>query len=245
MLPSDPDGAMKKYERCAALQPEDYEHKMNVAIAMERTGRKNEADGVLDQLAPTVTKDTSAQIRIAMERADIYWAIGEPQKAEGHLKHVLELEPPPDMDRTAHVKLAAIAAGGEMGNAIWSWFGTGGADVKLLVLREALAKTPSADATYLIGRKLALGNQPILAVRYLTQALAGKPPLPPSIQKEAWRLKLEARFESGECNWLREEAKVIPDFGTVFRRRANEWLDRCAFEEKAFGGALVPADALR
>ncbi len=244
MLPSDPEGALKKYERCAALQPDDYDHKLNEATALERAGRKDEAARVLEGLAPSVEQDASAAIRVAMERADLYQAMHDSAKAEAQLKHVLELEPPPDMDRTAHVKLAAIQTGGDVGTAIWSWFGAGSNDVKLLVLREALAKSPGqAEASYLIGRKLALGNQPVLAVKYLSQALNGK--LPPAIVKEALRLKLEARFMSGDCAGLREEAKTLPDYGTVFRRRADEWLDRCAFEEKTFGGALVPEDALR
>jgi len=243
MLPSDPEGAFRKYERCAALQPDDFEHKLNEATALEKAGRKDEAARVLEALATAVEKDASAAIRVAMDRADLYQAMHDSAKAQAQLERVLELEPAPDMDRTAHVKLAALSVGGDVGQAIWSWFGAGGNDVKLLVLREALAKSPGqAEASYLIGRKLALGNQPLLAVKYLSQALSGK--LPASIQKEALRLKLEARFMSGDCAGLREEAKTLPDFGTVFRRRADEWLDRCAFEEKTFGGALVPEDAL-
>ena len=149
------------------------------------------------------------------------------------------------MDRTAHVKLAALQSP-DVGRAIWQYFGPGGDDVKLLVLREAIAKAPGqAEAAYLVGRKLSShGDQPFLAVKYLSQALDGKN-LAPSIRREALRLKLESRFLSGDCAGLREEAKALPDYGTVFKRRTDEWLERCAFEEKMFGKAMVPAEALR
>jgi len=114
------------------------------------------------------------------------------------------------MDRTAHVKLAALAAP-EIGRAIWQYFGPGSDDVKLLVLRESLAKAPGqAEAAYLIGRKLTThGDQPLLAVKYLSQALSSGA-LPPSIAKEALRLKLESRFLSGDCAGCAKRRRRFP-----------------------------------
>lgn len=243
MLPSDPEGALAKYQRAALLQPQDFRHQTAQAAALQRSGRRGEAAELLAALAPTLVKDPSAAMEVAMTRADLAWAMQKPAEAEAQLKAVLELEPSPAMDRTAHVKLAAIASP-EVGPAIWEYFRPGGDDVKLLTLREALTKAPGQpEATYLIGRKLELGDQPMLAVKYLSQALSGT--LAPSIAREATRLKVEARFLSGDCAGLREEEKKLPDWGTVFRRRLDEWLARCDFEEKTFGKLIVPEDALR
>lgn len=245
MLPSDPDGAIEKLQRVAQLQPNDYRHQMAIAAALEHAGQKQAAADQLLNLAPTLEKDHAAAIEVAMSRADLAWALGKPEETKRLLEQVLSLEPSPTMDRTAHVKLAALASK-EVGGAIWQYFGPGGDDVKLLVLREALAKVPGqAEAAYLVGRKLSShGDQPFLAVKYLSQCLNGSS-LAPSIRREALRLKLESRFLSGDCAGLREEAKTLPDYGTVFKRRTDEWLERCAFEEKTFGGTLVPAEALR
>jgi len=247
LLASNPDAALELYQRVSSLQPDDYRHEVQRANALERAGKKAEAAAVLEKVAQQVAADPAAAIEVAMERADLAWAMGSPDAAKAQLEAVLKLNPSPAMDRTAHVKLAALAAPSpDVGRAIWQYFGPGGDDVKLLVLREALAKSPGhAEAAYLIGRKLSAGGaQPMLAVRYLSQALAGTE-LAPSIRREALRLKLESRFLSGDCAGLREEAKTLPDYGTVFKRRTDEWLERCAFEEKTFGGPLVPADALR
>lgn len=244
-LPSDPDAAIAKYQRIIELQPDDYRHEMAKANALERAGNKAAAAELLEKVAPKVEKDQAAAIEVAMARADVLWELGRADEAKAQLEAVLKLDPSPAMDRTAHVKLAALASP-EVGRAIWQYFGPGGDDVKLLVLREALAKVPGqAEAAYLVGRRLAThSDQPMLAVKYLSQALAGTS-LAPSIRREALRLKLESRFLSGDCAGLREEAKSLPDYGSVFKRRTDEWLERCAFEEKMFGGAMVPADALR
>ncbi len=247
LLTSNPDAALELYQRVSSLQPEDYRHELARAKALEKAGKKAEASTVLEQLQPKVAPDPAAAMEVAMERADLAWELQQPDLTKAQLEEVLKLNPSPAMDRTAHVKLAALSATApDVGRAIWQYFGPGGDDVKLLVLREALAKAPGqAEAAYLIGRKLSVGGaQPMLAVRWLSQALTSTT-LPPSIRREALRLKLESRFLSGDCAGLREEAKTLPDYGTVFKRRTDEWLERCAFEEKAFGGALVPADALR
>jgi hypothetical protein len=231
----------------AALQPDDYRHVVDQSEALEHAGQKAAAAELLAKLQPAVAADHAAAVEVAMQRADLAWALEKPDEVKARLDEVLALEPGPAMDRTAHVKLAALAAPPEIGRAIWQYFGPGRDDVKLLVLREALTKLPGQGETaYLIGRKLALGgNQPMLAVRYLSQALSGAA-LTPSIAKEAWRLKLESRYLAGDCAGLKEEAPKVPSaYGTVFKRRTDEWLERCAFEATAFNGALIPADALK
>ncbi|MBL8956446.1 MAG: tetratricopeptide repeat protein [Myxococcaceae bacterium] len=247
LVGSNPEAALELYRRVATLQPDDYRHALALANALDHVGRKAEAAQVLERLAPQVAADPAAAMEVAMERADLAWATGNPDTTKAQLEEVLKLNPSQAMDRTAHVKLAALSATApDVGRAIWQYFGPGGDDVKLLVLREALTKSPGqAEAAYLIGRKLSTGGQqPMLAVRYLSQALSGTT-LPPSIRREALRLKLESRFFAGDCAGLRDEAQTLPDYGTVFKRRTDEWLERCAFEELKFGGPLVPANALR
>jgi hypothetical protein len=246
-LRSDPDKALELYQRISDLQPDDYRHELKRAQELDRAGRKQQAADALDKLAPAVAGDSAAAIDVAMERADVAWQLQQPDVTKAQLEKVLQLTPSPQMDRTAHVKLAGLAAQPpEVGRAIWQYFGPGSDDVKLLVLREALTKTPAqSEVAYLIGRKVAShGDQPMLAVKYLSQALTGTS-LAPSIRREALRLKLESRFLSGDCAGLKEEAATLADYGTVFKRRTDEWLERCAFEQKTFNGPLIPVDALK
>ncbi|MBK7861691.1 MAG: hypothetical protein IPJ65_24360 [Archangiaceae bacterium] len=207
VLPSDPERALATLRRVAELQPDDYRHQVAQANALERAGQKQAAADLLEKLAPTVEKDHAAAIEVSMERADLTWALQQPAETRKLLEHVLELTPSPPMDRTAHVKLAALGPD-EVSRAIWQYFGPGGDDVKLLVLREALARCPGqAEAAYLIGRKLSTrSDQPMLAVKYLSQALAGAS-LSPSIRREALRLKLESRF----LGRLRRPARRVED----------------------------------
>ncbi|HEX4621895.1 MAG TPA: hypothetical protein VH208_10050, partial [Myxococcaceae bacterium] len=124
------------------------------------------------------------------------------------------------------------------------YFRPGHEDVKLLILRDALAVAPSDPIIlYLLGRRLEQGGAPSLGASYLRRALSGD--LPISIRREALRLQLEADYLSGDCNAVRDEAGHLPDLGAPLKAQAQEWVQRCDFEARTYKGPLVPADAFR
>ena len=241
---SDPDEAVRKYQRCAELQPDEPGHELAEATALQKSGRLLDAAELLAKLAVTVKEQPGPAAEVAMAQADLAWARGKADETRTHLSHVLQLEPSPAMDRTSRVKLTALDAP-QTGKAIWSYFKTGSDDVKLLVLREAL-KDHEGDVTlnYLLGRRLAQSSAPALALPYLSAALAPAT-LPESIRKEALRLQLEALFLSGDCPGVVDLVGKLPSFSTAFTARAKEWQARCDFEKAAYGAALVPEGPLR
>jgi hypothetical protein len=245
LVSSDPDEAVRRYQRCAELQPEEPGHVLAQASALQKSGRLSEATELLERLGQSV-KEPGPGAEVAMARADLAWARGKSEETRTRLDEVLKLEPSPTMDRTARVKIAALESRSpETGKALWSYFKTGGDDVKLLVLREAL-KGNETDAylNYLLGRRLAQSSAPALALPYLAATL-GPGTLPESIRKEALRLQLEALFLSGDCAGVIDAVGKLPSFSTAFTARAKEWQTRCEFEQSSFGSALVPGVPLR
>lgn len=238
LLGSDPELSAARYGRCVELQPDEPGYAIAQAGSLQRAGRRDEARTLLTELASKVESEPSTAAEVAMARADLSWAMEKPDVARAQLTKVLELQPSPAMERTARVKLAALDASPQMSQAIMAYFRPGQDEVKLLVLREALAQSPAVpEAAYLIGRKLSQGDQPGLARRYLDQALSGS--LDPSLKKEALLLKLDALFRSGDCPALVALKPTTTGFGSVFDAVAQEWVDRCDFETRAFGGVVA------
>lgn len=245
LVQSDPEEAVKKYERCAALQPDEPGFVLGQARALQRAGRKADADQALTALAEAVKALPGPAAEVAMARADLAWARGKADETKARLEEILTLDPSPPMDRTARVKLAALASPDARGAALWSYFKPGGDDVKLLVLREALQQNDGdVHLRYLLGRRLAQGSAPALALPYLAAALAPGT-LPESIRKETLRLQIEAMFLAGDCSGVDDALGRLPTFSSAFAATSKEWAARCAFEKQAFGGALVPDDSLK
>ncbi|MBS1152904.1 MAG: hypothetical protein H6Q89_4602, partial [Myxococcaceae bacterium] len=239
LLQSDPDEAVRRYQRCAQLQPDEPGHVLAEANALQKSGRKLEAGERLTTLAAAVKDQPGPAAEVAMARGDLAWARGKPDEAREHLSRILTLDPSPAMDRTARVKLAALEDP-KAGKALWAYFKPGGDDVKLLLLREALEGGPSdVYLSYLLGRRLAQSSTPALALPYLAAALAPGT-LPESIRKETLRLQLEALFLSGDCAGVADALGKLPSYSTAFTARSKEWQARCVFEQSAFGGPLVP-----
>ena len=69
--------------------------------------------------------------------------------------------------------------------------------------------------------------------------------LPESIHREALRLAIEAQFGSGQCDEVKKTVERAAAQPVAFRARAKEWVERCAFEETAFKGAMKPTGPLR
>lgn len=242
-LPSDPERALELYQRCAALQPDEPSFTLGQASALAKAGRKGDAADLLQRFAAVVKEQPSTLAEVAMAQADLAYQRGKPDDAQRFLEQVLSLDPSPPQDRTARVKLSALASPGS-GPALWSYFQPGAEDVKLLVLREALSLEPkNAVLSYLLGRRLEQGHAPRLAVRYLAEALDG--PLEGSVRKEALRLQIEAQYLAGDCAGVRQSAGQLPSLGAAFKAAADSWVARCDFEDKSFGGPLEPEGPFR
>ncbi|MHB8872146.1 MAG: tetratricopeptide repeat protein [Myxococcaceae bacterium] len=242
-LPSDPERALSLYQRCAAIQPDEPSFALAQATALTRAGRKGDAADLLKGLAATLKDQPSTQAEVQMALADLAYARGRVDESRAALEAVLAQDPRPSLDRTARVKLAALGPSAS-GAAVWSYFQPGADDVKLLVIREALAEDPrNALLSYLLGRRLEQGSAPRLALRYLSAALEGE--LPGSVRKEALRLLVEAQYLAGDCAAVRTTVGQLPSYGAGFKAAADVFTERCDFEERAFNGPLVPEGPFR
>lgn len=242
-LAADADRALALYRRCRTLQPQEPTFALGEAAALTRVDRKVEALQVLRALLPTVEGRPSLEGDVRMALADLAMQRGEPQEAQVQLAALLRLPVSAAVERTARVKQAALATP-LAGRALWAYFQPGDDEVKLLLLKEALdVAHRDPYLSYLLGRRLTQGGAPRLAPSYLDAALAGE--LPDSLRREAQRMRLEASYLSGDCGSVRSLAGQLPDYGEPFRRRADEWVARCDFEDKTFSGPLVPPGPFR
>jgi predicted negative regulator of RcsB-dependent stress response len=242
-LHSDPEEALRLYARAAVLQPEEPSHLLGEARALARVGREEEADALLARLSNLLADRPAVEAEVAMLRGDLAWRQGDQDLAADQYLRVLGLQPGPAYDRTARVKLAAL--GKEVkGPAIQAYFAEGSEDVKLYLLKEALDQGgEDAELHYLLGRRLTQGSAPSLARRHLEAAL--REGLPELIAQEALRLRIEAAYLSGDCALVSAHVQHLPDLGAAFALTAQEWAERCDFEERVWNGALVPEGPFR
>jgi hypothetical protein len=237
LLGSEPSQALKKYARCAEIQPEEPEFQVGQAQAMAKLDRAADASALLAGLEQKLADQPALKAEVMLQHADLAVAAGKGDEAAGLLKSVLELKLSSALDRTARVKLAAVQSANASGAALLSYFKPGREEVKLLRLREALERDPENQfLSYLLGRRAAQ-DAPKLAARYLEKALQKE--LPDSIRREVVRLRLETLFLSGDCAGVRNDAGQLPDLGAALKARAAEWVERCEFEEKTFKGPLA------
>ncbi|MFP2910996.1 hypothetical protein ACLESD_39365 [Pyxidicoccus sp. 3LFB2] len=150
----------------------------------------------------------------------------------------------PELTRTAQVKLAALDSPARR-SAIDAYFRAPQEELRLLLLSRALDALPTDPyLRYLLGRRLHQVGAPSLASEELGRALLAEG-LPEELRREAVRLRVESAYLAGDCGAVRHELGALPDFGPAFRATADEWRERCDFEETTFRGPLVPRQAFR
>jgi hypothetical protein len=185
------------------------------------------------------------EAQAALSSADVAWRRGQRQEAAASLRKVLALKPGADLERNAEVKLAAVQDP-KSGEAIWRYLqpASGAEELRLFRLQLALEADPdNPQLRYLLGRRLAQQGLPSLASQHLGQALASGSLADPLV-REAWRLKLQAEFEAGDCKGVRQDVGRLPDLGAAFKAAADDWRARCDFEEQTFHGPLAPEASL-
>ena len=245
-LASDPEDALSRYRRAAELQPEEPGYRLGEAAALSTLERYDDAATVLASLADTerVKGQLVLEAEVAMARADVELRREQPDAARRFLDTVLAKDAGPELTRTAQVKLAALESPARKA-PIDAWFRATDDGLRLLLLSRALAMTPRDPyLNYLLGRRLNQVGAPGLAGEPLQQALMEEG-LPEALRKEALRLRVESAYLAGDCGAVRHEVGALPDFGPAFRANADEWRQRCDFEETTFRGPLVPRQAFR
>lgn len=243
-LASDPEDALERYRRAAELQPEEPYFRLGEAVALSQLERYADADTVLAAMGDRMKGQSVLEAEVAMARADVALRRGRPGEARRFLDQVLSRDAGPELTRTAQVKLAAMESTARQG-PIDAYFRAGQDEVRLLLLARALAAVPTDPyLNYLMGRRLQQVGSPVLATGYLQQALAAEG-LPEALRREALRMRVESAYLAGDCGAVRHEVGALPDFGAAFRASADEWRERCDFEETTFRGLLVPRQAFR
>jgi hypothetical protein len=242
-LVSDPQEALTLYQRAATLQPEEHGFQLGQAAALDNLERPAEAARVLATLAEQVKERQALAADVAIARADIALRLGDSGGARTHLAHALTLAASPEATRTALVKLAALDAPARLA-PVQAYFRAIREELRVVLLARALEASPKdAYLHYLLGRRLHTAGAPLLTQEHLGKALQGE--LPEPIRREAQRLAIESAYLAGDCGAVRHEVGLLPDYGPAFRAIADEWVARCAFEEGAYRGPLVPRQAFR
>lgn len=240
-LASDPQESLELYQRCAEIQPDEPAFQLGQAAALTRMNKLPAALEVLRALQAKVRDQPALATEAALAEADLTYQLGKRDQTAHALESVLATRTSAAIERTARVKLMALKS--PSAPAVFEYFRPGADDVKLLRLREALdGDQRNPVLAYLLGRRLSQ-VAPKLSLGYLSTALAED--IPDSIRREALRLSIESAYLAGDCAQVRDQVGKLPDLGLAFKRRATEWVERCAFEEKTFNGPLVPEQPFR
>ncbi|MFT3841970.1 MAG: hypothetical protein QM723_33570 [Myxococcaceae bacterium] len=239
----DPLGAAAIYARCAQLQPDEPGHVLAQAQRLQFAGELPKARELLQNLAlRDDVKSPALAAEVAMTLADVTHAMHDDAAAREQLNKVLGSDPSAAMDRTARVKLHGLT---EEGAAVWAYFSHASDEAKGVALTDS-GKDPYVG--YLLGRRMAQTGAPRLCVEWMNRALENAPaeqPLPESIVRELWRLKVENEYLLGDCAAVQSDVSAMPAGSNAYQQALREWGERCEFEDATFNGPLVPKEALR
>ncbi len=243
-LLSDPEEALSLYTRCQQLQPDEPDFALGRAKALAALDRKAEAKSALDALAEKVKAQPVLTAEVLMARAQLSVDRALLDEARPDLTQVAALKVSPQLDRTSRVMLAGLDEEA-VRDAVFGYFDAAHQDLVLLRLERALPGAPGAwSLNYLMGRRLETAGANTLAAAHLSWALEAET-LPESVKLESHRLLLRARYRAGDCQGVRDASGRAPDLGPAFRAEAIEWVDRCAFEERALNGPLSPKEPFK
>ena len=151
--------------------------------------------------------------------------------------------PARDLEREAEVKRVALSDA-RLRPMLHAFFDASSEELRLWVLERARETAPDDGVVnYLLGRRLLAVGLPAAAAEALERALSAT--LPEQVNREAWRLLVSAHYRAGDCAAVRSDLGRMPDLSDALRAEVTEWQARCAFEERAFNGPLVPSGPFR
>lgn len=243
IAPSDPDRAVALYRRCAEIEPRVAAHRRGEADALLRKRDLAGATGVLEKLIADPDAAPAGRAGALMTLGDVAWERGDRVAARKRFEEVLGLHRDRGTDRMATAKLASLDDPA-LSSAVFSVLVRGPTPGSLLRLRELNQARPSWGlGWYLLGRQLHLQRDHRRALPYLERA--AKSPLPSEeFVVENLRILAISRYFAGDCAGLEAAfAELVARAPTAaFRRTAQDWKERCAFEKAGYGGVLADED---
>jgi tetratricopeptide (TPR) repeat protein len=239
---SDPLHALQLLRRCTALQPDEPSFALSEATLLQRLGRLGEAAQVLSRLQARVEGLPSLEVEAGLARVRLAFLSGEWDEAPALLEQLASAKPGLDLERQVAVWRSA-AAMGDVGKSVMAYLARPD-ELRTLGLQRTLGKPPEQPLVhYLLGRKLLELGAPAAAAAHLRTALSGGLAVP--VDREAWKLRVSADYQAGDCGAVADDAGQLPDFGPGLRAEVTEWQKRCAFDVKTFNGPLVPSNPFR
>jgi tetratricopeptide (TPR) repeat protein len=198
---------------------------------------------VLEHADGLVSGRPALEAQVALARADLAWDAGDLQTAGAALQQAGSLRPGRDLEREAEVKRVALSDA-RLRPMLHAFFDASSEELRLWALERARETAPDDGVVnYLLGRRLLAVGLPTEAAEALARALSAT--LPEQVNREAWRLLVSAHYRAGDCAAVRSDLGRMPDLSDALRAEVTEWQARCAFEERAFNGPLVPSGPFR
>jgi hypothetical protein len=239
---SNPLHALQLVRRCSALQPDEPSFALSEATLLQRLGRLSEATQVLSRLQARVEGLPSLEVEAGLARVRLAFLSGDWDDTPALLEQLASAKPGLDLERQVAVWRAAESAG-EAGRAVMAYLARP-EELRTIGLERALGKAPEQPLVhYLLARRLLELGAPAAANAHLRTALGLGLPVP--VDREAWRLRVQTDYMSGDCGAVADDAAQLPDFGPGLRAEVTEWQKRCAFDVKTFNGPLVPSSPFR
>jgi hypothetical protein len=239
---NNPLRALQLLRRCTALQPDEPSFALSEATLLQRLGRLGEATQVLSRLQARVEGLPSLEVEAGLARVKLAFLSGDWDDTPALLEQLASAKPGLDLERQVTVWRLAESMG-DVGKSVMAYLARPD-ELRTVGLERALSKAPEQPLLhYLLGRRLLELGAPAAAAAHLHTALSLGLAVP--VDREAWKLRVSADYQSGDCGAVADDAGQLPDFGPGMRAEVTEWQRRCAFDVKTFNGPLVPGNPFR
>jgi hypothetical protein len=235
----DPERALSLYRRCARIDPSDLALARGESEILRGRGDLSGARSVWEAALARGDLSSGNRALALSELGDLAWEMNDEATARKSFAKVLALHRDRSSDRTACVKLEALDDA-IRGPVLRRFFARAGDLPELLGLKDlAVEQRGDAVSRYLLGRTLLSRGAPGSALPYLDEAarlgLAER-----ELAREDQRMRVQASYLSGDCDRATALAlELALSSEPSDRAFAQDWRERCAFEQRAYGGALA------
>ncbi len=223
----DPEGALERYQRCAAIEPQNAAYLRAQAGLFAERGETARA-GELWEKALALANTSAGRAAGQLGRGDAAWAAGDLGRAREAYAAALALHRDRATDRLATVKLLSVSDP-EAAPVLRRFFTRAGVPEVLEVAELARRQPGNAWARYLVARQLLQHQDPAGTLRWLGEAMAAGLE-DPELVREARRMEVQARFLTGDCHGASPALDRLEASDPSDRSFAQEWRARCDFE---------------